>query len=90
MPASSAIQPQADDLHSFLRKFVADLLRPIAADCDDGINAQLGGIGNDLGGNIARYFLAVLDGLVVERIAAVGGTENGAAARQNAADLLQS
>src|SRR5258708_15467769 len=78
----------ADDLHSLLKKFIPNLLRAVAADGDDGVNAQLGGVGNDLGGNVARYFLAVLDGLVVKRIAAVGGTENGAAASQNAADFL--
>jgi len=79
----------ADNLHSLLKKFVPNLLRAVAADGDDGVNAQLGGVGNDLGGNITRYFLAILNGSVVEGIAAVGGAENGAAARQNAAHFLE-
>ena len=40
-------------------------------------------------GNVAHHFLAMLDFLVVERIAAVGGAEDRSAARQNAADFLE-
>ena len=39
----------ADDLHSLLRKFVADLLRSIAADGNDRVDAELGGVGDHLG-----------------------------------------
>src|SRR5271163_2766640 len=79
----------ADDLQSLLKKVVADLLRTVAADGDDGVDAQLGGIGDDLAGNVARHFLAVLDSLVMKRIAAVGGAEDGAAAGQNSAHFLE-
>src|SRR5258706_13595943 len=50
----------ADDLHSFLKKFVADLLGSIAADGNNGIDAQLAGVGDDLARNVAGHFLSVL------------------------------
>src|SRR5258708_29659692 len=78
----------ADDLHSPLKKFVANLLRSVAADGDDGVNAELSGVGDDLSGNIARNFFAVFDGFVVEGIAAVGGAENGATARKDTTDIF--
>ncbi len=78
-----------DDFQSLLEKLVADLLRSIAADGDDGVDAELGRVGDHLAGNVARNFLAVLDVLVVEGIAAVGGAEDRSAARQNAGDFLE-
>src|SRR6202050_5583665 len=78
----------ADDLHSSQKKFVADLLRSVSADGDDGVDAELGGVGNHFPRNVAGHFFAVLDAPVVKGIAAVGGTENGSPARQNAGNLL--
>ena len=40
-------------------------------------------------GDVARDFLAILDHLVVEGIAAVGRAEDGAATRQDAADVFE-
>ena len=54
-----------------------------------GIDSQLAGIGDDLVGNVANDFLAVFDGPVFERIAAIGGAQNGSAARQNSAHVLE-
>ena len=79
----------AYDLHSLLEKLVGDFLRAVAADADDGVDAQLARIGDDLSGNVAHDLLAVLHFFVVKRIAAVGGAEDGSSARQNAADFLE-
>jgi hypothetical protein len=46
-------------------------------------------VGNDLVGNIADDFLTVLHCLVLKRVAAVGGAEDGAAAGQDATDALE-
>src|SRR6266852_1076560 len=66
----------ADDLHALLEKTERDLLRTIASDTDDCINSQLTRVGNDFSRDISDDFLAILHGLVMERIAAVGGAEN--------------
>ena len=79
----------AHDLHAALEKLQRDGLRALAADADYGIDSQLAGVGDDFIGNIASHFFAVLDGAVFEWIAAIGGAKNGAAARQNAAYMLQ-
>src|ERR1700722_1748465 len=78
----------SDDLQSLLKKLITNFLRSITADADDGVDTQLGGVGNHLAGNVARHFLAIYDGLVVEGIAAVGGAENGSAAGQNAGNFF--
>src|SRR5580658_5821129 len=72
-----------------MKKVVGDRLRAIAANGDDRVDAQLLRVGDDLGGNVTHHFLPVLLGLVVERIAAIGGAEDGAAARQNPAYAVQ-
>src|ERR1700723_3116973 len=77
------------DLHSLLEKLIGDFLRSVAADADDGVDPQLSGIGNYLCGNVALHFPPALDLLVGKWIATVGGAENRAAARQNAADFLE-
>src|SRR4029077_11799629 len=59
------------------------------ADADHGIDAQLAGVDNNFVGNIARDFLSVFDGAVFEGIAAIRGTQDSAAARQNAAHILE-
>jgi hypothetical protein len=46
-------------------------------------------VGNDLVGNIADDFLTVLHCLVLKRVAAVGGAEDGAAAGQDAARTFE-
>ena len=79
----------AHDLHALVEKFERDGLRALAADADHRIDAQLAGVGDDFIGNIANDFFAVFDGAVFERIAAIGGAQDGAAARQNAADVLE-
>src|SRR5580700_176423 len=64
----------ADDLHSLLSKLVADLLRSVAANGDDSVDAQFGCVGDNLARNVARGFLAVLlDASVMKGIAAVRG-----------------
>jgi hypothetical protein len=78
----------AYDLHSLLRKFVTDLPRSVATDGDDGIDAQFHGVSDYLARNVAHHFFAVLDFLIVKRIATVGGAENRSPTRQNAADLF--
>ena len=77
----------ADQVHAFAEKIQANLLRAVPADGDDRIDAQGAGIGDDLVGDVADNFFAVLDGLVVKRIASVGGAQNGAAAGQDSADI---
>ena len=73
-----------------LRKsFERNLLRAIAADADDGVNSQLARVNDDLIRDVADDFAPVLNAPVIERIAAIGGAKNGAAAWQNAADVLQ-
>ena len=56
---------------------------------DDGVNPQLAGVANDFLGDISNDFLAVFDGAVLERIAAVGCPKNRAAARKNPAHVIQ-
>ena len=79
----------AHDRHASTEKFECDGLRALAADADYRIDPELAGIGDDFIRNIARDFLAVFDGAVLEGIAAIGGAQDGAAARQNPADVLQ-
>ena len=79
----------AHDLHALLEKFVADLLRPIPANRNDGVDAQLLGVGDDLVGDVAHHLLPVFFSPVVERIAAIGGAQNRAAARQNPAHAVE-
>ncbi len=79
----------AHNLQAFLKQFVPDLLRAVAADGDDGVNPQLAGVRDHLVGDVAHHLHAVLLGLVAEGIAAVGGAENRSAARQNAADAVE-
>jgi hypothetical protein len=56
-------------------------MRAVAADGEDGVDTQFFRVGEHLPGNIAGVFLAILEsGLVLKGIAAVGGTEDGAAA----------
>ena len=80
----------ADDLHAFEEEFVGDFHGAIATDGDDGVNAEFGGIGEDLVGDVAGDLHAVLDGFVLKGIAAVGGAEDGAAAREDSADVFES
>jgi hypothetical protein len=54
-----------------MEKFVADLLRPIPANRNDGVDAQLLRVGDDLVGDVAHDFLPVFFRPVVERIAAI-------------------
>ena len=67
----------------------AIFMRAVAADRDEGVDAQLGGVRDHVGGDVANDFLAVLFGVVAEGIAAVGGAEDGAAAGQDAADVFR-
>src|SRR6058998_2892462 len=70
-----------------MKKFEGNFLRAVTPDCDYIIDAQLARVGNNLIGNVAHNFLAVLDGTVAERIAPVGGAENRSATRRNADHL---
>src|SRR5437763_4157533 len=54
-----------------MKKFEGNFLRAITADCDYSIDTQLARVGNNLIGNVAHNFLAVLDGTVAEGIAPV-------------------
>ena len=78
----------ANDLHPLQEKFVADFLRAVAADADDGVNAELARVGNHLIGNIAD-FSTIFARLVLERIAAAGGSEDGATAGQDSRNFLE-
>jgi len=66
-----------------------DLLRAIAAHGDDGVDAKLLGVGNDLVGNVANNLLTVLHCVVLKGVAAVGGPEDGAAAGPDPADAFE-
>ena len=79
-----AHQPQA-----LLKKLVANFLRAVAANGDDGVDAQMLGIGDDLVRDVAHHFLSVFLSLVAEGVAAIGSAENRAAARQNPADPVE-
>ena len=72
-----------------MKKFQRNGLRTFAADADHGVDPQLAGVGDYGVGNVANDFLAIFNGAVLERIAAIGGAENGAATRQNAAHILE-
>ena len=78
-----------DDVHSLLEKLERDRLRTVPANADHGIDTQLARVGDDLIRNIADDFHAILDGAVVEGIAAIRGSENGTAAGQNSADIVE-
>jgi hypothetical protein len=79
----------ADDFQSLLEKLVSDFLRAVATNADDGVDAQLVRVGDDLSGNVARDLVAVDHAFVVKRIAAVGGAEDGASTGQNARNFLE-
>src|SRR4051794_26110897 len=79
----------ANNFHPFFEEVEGDFLGSIAADGDDGVNAQLGGVGDDLSRDVAHHFATVLDGFVTEGISAIGGAKNGSAARENAADIFE-
>ena len=79
----------ADDGQSFLRQFEADLLRAIASDDDEGVHAQGFGVVDDIIGEVAHGLVPVIVDAIGEGIAAVGGSEDGSAARQNAADVVE-
>jgi hypothetical protein len=49
---------------------------------------SLAALANHFGGDVSGNFLAVLDGFVMQSIAAVGGAENRAAAGKNTAKRL--
>jgi hypothetical protein len=57
----------AHDLRALLKKLVADFLRPIAANRNDGIDAQLLRIGDDLVGDVAHDLVSVFFRPVVEK-----------------------
>src|SRR5580704_18081688 len=79
----------AYNVHALLEKLQCDFLRTVAADTDHGIDSQLARVGDDLIRNIADDFRAVLDGAVVEGVAAIRSSEDGAAAGQNSADVVE-
>src|SRR5438128_6655652 len=79
----------ADDLHALPKKPERDLLRTIPADTDDRINSELTSIGDDFSRDVSDHFLPILHSLVMEGIATVGGAENRATTRQDAADVLE-
>jgi len=79
----------AYDLHALLEKVQSDLLGAVAANADHGVDSELAGVGDDFVGNVADDLRAVLDDLVVKRIAAIGGAKDGAAAGQDSADVLE-
>ena len=58
-----------------MKKFEGNFLRAVTPDCDYGIDAQFARVGNNLIGNVAHNFLAVLDGTVAERIAPTASTQ---------------
>src|SRR5262249_57113153 len=77
------------NLNPAAKQVERDLLGTVAANNDDGINAQLADIADDLVGHVLNDFPPVLNHLVLEGIAAIGSAENGAAARQETAHVLE-
>jgi hypothetical protein len=78
-----------NDLHALVKEFGRNLLRAVVAtDGDDRVNSRFLRVGDDLVGNVADDFLAVLHRLVLKGITAVGGAEDGAAAGQDTAHAL--
>src|SRR5581483_6067043 len=67
----------------------SDALGAITANDDHRVEAHAARVGDHLIGHVANFAAAAVLKLVLERIASVGGAENGAAARQDAADGLQ-
>ncbi len=76
----------ADDVDALVEEIARNVLRAVATGDNHGVDTETPGILHAQGGVIVNNFLAVLHGLVGERITAIGGTENWAATRQNAAD----
>src|SRR5262249_36578205 len=66
-----------------------DGLRTVSANGHDGVNAQLGRIGNHLVRDIAHALAAVLGAGMAKGIAAIGGAQYCSAARKNSADILK-
>src|ERR1700720_3993749 len=79
----------ANDLQALAEELERNLLRAIAADADNGVNSQLARVNDHLIRNIADNLAPVLNTPVVERIAPIGGAQNGAASRQYPAHILQ-
>ena len=79
----------ADDGQSFGGQFESDLLRAVAADDDEGVEPDGLGVADDFVGEIAHRLLSVIVDAIGEGIAAIGGAEDGSAARQDAADVVE-
>ena len=69
-----------------MEKLEGNGLRALTADADDSVNPQLAGVANNFAGDVANDFLAIFDGAILERIAAVGRPQDGPAAGQNPGD----
>ncbi len=79
----------ADDGQTFLGQIEADLLGAIATDDDEGVEAHGLGVVNDFIGEIADGFVSIVVHAIGEGVAAIGGSEDGSAARQNAAHIVE-
>src|ERR1700741_1262680 len=78
----------AHNFHSFAEEIERDVLRPIAADHNHGVDPETARVIHAQRRVVMNDLLAVFRGFVGERIAAIGGPENGASARQNSADCF--
>ena len=77
-------------IDSFLKELERDFLRAIAADDDERVEPKLVEVRNQPARHIALNLDAIFYETVFERIAAIRGPQNRAAARQDAADVGQS
>src|SRR4051812_10222416 len=65
---------------------MSDLLRAVAADHDERINAHLLGVVDDLVGDVLHR---AIGHLVIERVATIGGAQDRSTSRQDPAHVLQ-
>ncbi|MNX90407.1 hypothetical protein D3C86_1224530 [compost metagenome] len=79
----------ADQVHALLGQVVPDAEGAVAADEDQRIQAQLVVAADHLVRHVLEHGLAILDDRVLEGVAAVGGPEDGAAPRDDAADVVE-
>ena len=79
----------ANHRQAFGRQFQPDLLRPITTDDNQGVQSHDLCVLDDLVGEILGSALAVFAYAILEGIAAIRGAQDGAAAWENAAHVIQ-
>jgi len=79
----------SDDVESLGGEIEPDLLGAVAADDDESVEADGLGVLDDLIGEVAHGLIAVIVDAIGEGIAAIGGSEDGSAAGQDSADVVE-